>query len=603
MSVVAPASHADPVLGFARLRRTWSEAWPTLRADALAGVTVAAISLPQSMAYALIAGVDPRFGLYAAIVFAAVAGALGSSRHLVNGPTGAVSLVVFSALAFLDPGAPLDVYEAMFLLAVLAGVVQIVIAVARLGDLTRYISESVLTGFIAGAAALTVLGQLANALGLKAQGDGHQHILHRLWLTLGQGASANPRAIAISVSAIGLALLGRALVRRWRLPPLEMLAVLVLLTLAAWALGWSVHEAGGKPAIALIEIVPASLPGFHIPVIQWRWLLDLGGSALAVGVLGLLEALAIAKAIALKSGQRLDYNRQILAEGVGNLVGGFFQAMPGAGSLSRTAINYQAGARTRWSGVFAAVVVAGIVLVLGPLSAYVPKAALAGLLIVAASRLIDVRRAVEVARRSVYDALVLVVTALSAVLVDVEAAILIGVIVSVAGYISRAARLKSRELIVAPDGVVRERHADEAPDPRVLILDLEGELFFGAAPELERTLGEGLRLAGARGARTLVLRLRRARNPDIVAVEVIETFLRTAEVQGYTVLLAGVRADLLGLLRRSAKPHAVPGERIFAEDGEIHSATLRAIRAALLQAGQPDLPAPAGTSEGRYYLV
>jgi MFS superfamily sulfate permease-like transporter len=135
----------------------------SLRSDLQAALTVAAISLPQSIAYALIAGVDPRFGLYTAIVFTAIAAILGSSSHLVNGPTGAVSLVVFSALAFIDPDARLDAYEAMFLLTAMVGIVQIAIAVLKLGDLMRYISESVVTGFMVGAATLTIVGQVGNA--------------------------------------------------------------------------------------------------------------------------------------------------------------------------------------------------------------------------------------------------------------------------------------------------------------------------------------------------------------------------------------------------------------------------------------------------------
>ena len=179
---VAPAS--SPADSEPASRLPWNYPWSTLRADFLAGVTVAAISLPQSIAYALIAGVDPRFGLYTTIIFTVVAGLLGSSRHLINGPTGAVSLVVFSALAFIDPEARVDAFEAMFLLTVMAGAVQIAIGVLRMGDLTRYISESVVTGFIVGAAALTIIGQVANALGVKSQGNGQQHVLHRLWLTV-----------------------------------------------------------------------------------------------------------------------------------------------------------------------------------------------------------------------------------------------------------------------------------------------------------------------------------------------------------------------------------------------------------------------------------
>jgi SulP family sulfate permease len=149
--------------------------WSKARKDLLAGATVAAISLPQAMAYALIAGIDPRFGLYSAIVVTLVASIFGSSSHLINGPTNAISLVVFSALAFLDPEARFDIYQATFLLAVMIGVMQIVIGVFKLGDLTRYISESVVIGFMAGAGFLVALGQVGNFLGTKDRGTGQQH--------------------------------------------------------------------------------------------------------------------------------------------------------------------------------------------------------------------------------------------------------------------------------------------------------------------------------------------------------------------------------------------------------------------------------------------
>ena len=596
MSDVAPV--APPAPWFRTMG--WHYPWRTARSDLLAGVTVAAISLPQSIAYALIAGVDPTFGLYAAIVFTAVAGLFGSSHHLVNGPTGAVSLVVFSALAFLDPSAPLEVFEAMFFLAVLIGCIQVAIAVLRLGDLTRYISESVVTGFIVGAAVLTIIGQVANALGVKSQGTGDQHVLYRLWLTLTQAAPVNPKAIAISVSAIVLAIVSRRLVRRFRLPQLDMFVVLILVSMGAWALGWSEHGQGIKPAVSLIEAVPATLPTFHIPEIRWHWFLDLSGSAVAIAILGLLEALAIAKAIAHKSGQQLDYNRQILAEGIGNLVGGFFRAMPGAGSLSRTAINYQAGAATRFSGVFAAAVVTIVVLSLGPLTVYRPKAALAGLLVVAAARLIDIERLRYVIFGSRYDGLLLIVTALAGVFVNIEFAILIGVVVSVAGYVPRASKLKSRELIVSAERVVRERLAGDAPNPEVLILDIEGELFFGAAPDLERILEEAARTAHVRGTRHVVMRLKRARNPDIVAIEVLEKFLREAANKQLTVLLAGVSPELLHVLTRTGVARYVASALIFVEEDDEFSATLKAIRKAHALLAGGNIPV---TEEGAYYLV
>ncbi len=566
--------------------------WPTLRHDLQAAITVAAISLPQSMAYALIAGVDPRFGLYTAIVFTAIAGLLGSSRHLINGPTGAVSLVTFSALAFIDPEARLTAFEAMALLTGMIGVVQIAIAVFKLGDLTRYISESVVTGFMVGAAILTMVGQVGNALGLKNLGTGHQHVFYRLWLTLTQPAHVNWKAVAVSGGALVLATLARRLVKRYRLPQLDMFTVLLAVAVPAFLLGWSRAHGGAKPALSLIEEVPASLPGWHVPEIQWGWLGQMSSSALAIGILGLLEALAIAKAIAYKTRQELDYNRQCLAEGLGNLVAAFFRCMPGSGSLTRSAINYQAGAASKLSGVLTAVFVAGLVLLLGPLTRYIPKAALAGLLILAAARLIDFERLRYLARASTYDAILLISTCLAALVVGVEFAILVGVGVSIVLFVPRAARMRVKPLAVTDEGVVRERLPSDPPCTAVTIYDLEGELFFGAVTTLEASLENAVSRARANGTRHLVLRLKRLRNPDAVCMEKLELFLRDAEQGDLVVILAGVRPDLLAAMQRLRFAEWFPADRIFVqEEDEADSATLKAVRHAYVLLG-PDNDCP-----------
>jgi len=580
--------------------------WTLLSKDFYAGLTVAAISLPQSMAYALIAGVDPRFGLYTAIIFTAVAAIFGSSKHLVNGPTGAVSLVVFSALAFIDPDARLDAYEAMFLLTIMIGVIQVAVAVLKLGDLTRYISESVVTGFIIGAAILTMVGQVGNALGLKSVGTGDQHVFYRLWLTLTQTAPINLRAAAISGGGIILALVGRKLVRRYKLPQIDMFLVLLILSGAGYLLGWSVAAPGAKPAIGLIEAVPSNLPLAHIPDIKWEWLGQLSSSAFSIAILGLLEALSIAKAIAHKSGQSLDYNRQCLAEGLGNLVGGFFRCMPGSGSLSRTAINYQAGAVSRFSGLFTALVVTVAVLALAPLTAFIPKAALAGLLMVAAARLIDLERLVYTVRGSINDAILLLGTAFAALAIGVEFAILVGVVLSVLWYVPRASRLKISELIVTPERVVRERLETDPPSQGVLIYNLEGELFFGAAPDVQRYLEEVLSAAKSGGASYVVLRLKRVRNPDVVALEQLDLFLKKARTNGISVYLAGVRKDLHAAILRAGITAHFPENHIFAEEELDFSATLNAIRhayAQLAKEGSSSLEVSDGGNTLAYYLV
>jgi SulP family sulfate permease len=378
-----------------------------------------------------------------------------------------------------------------------------------------------------------------------------------------------------------------------------MFFVLLAVAIPAYLLGWARPGATGKAAVSLIEEVPAALPHFHVPVIEWRWVSHLSSGAFALAVLGLLETLAIAKAISYKTRQELDFNRQCLAEGLGNLVGSFFRCMPGAGSLSRSAINHQAGAATKMSGVFTAGLVALLVLAFAPITRYIPKAALAGLLIVAAARLIDLERVRYITRASRYDAFLLGATTLATLVVGVEFSISIGVLVSLLLFVPRAAKLKIVQLVVTDERIVRERVANDPPAQSVAIHDLEGELFFGAAPDLERHLRAAFDSARAEGIRHLVLRVKRVRNPDAVCIERLEHGLRDAQAAGFTVFLAGVRPDLLRSLQRLHFEEWLPREHWFLEEERPDSATLKAVRKAYELLG---IRRPQGEAVA-YYLV
>jgi sulfate permease, SulP family len=581
------------------------------RRDLIAGLTVAAVSLPQGITYALVAGVDPKFGVYSSIVVTFIASVFGSSSHLINGPTSAISLLVFSSLAFIDPENRTILFEALFLLGALVGAFQILIAVFKLGDLTRYISESVILGFLLAAAVLIAVGQLGNALGVKDRGTGRMSVLKRTYLTLFQGDAINYRALTLSVATVVLAVVLRRLVKRYGLPQLDLLAVLVIAALIAYLAGWSTEDHTGNTGVALTAKIPQSLPVPHIPSVQLGELGELSRGALAIAFIGLLEALSIAKAIAYQSGQKIDYNRQILAEGLANLTGGFFQSVPGSGSVSRSPINFQAGAVSRFSGVIASIAVAVAVLLFAPLLHYMPRAALAGLLLITAARLIDYKRLFYTLKASRYDAGLVIITALTGVLIDLDTAVLLGVGLSILLFVPRAAKLKAKELVVAPDRVVREKVPGDPVDPSIVIFDFEGELFFGAVPELERyleALGERIRQDDIK---FLVLRLKRVRHPDAVVIGRIEKFLREEDSRGVTVLLAGVQADLWTLLQNVGFDEWFPSERVFPEEEEEFSATLKAVRYAHALRGfdESQVPVPAtvvagnGDSRQYYYLV
>jgi len=581
--------------------------WVKGRSDVIAGLTVAAISFPQAIAYALIAGVDPKFGVYSAIVVTAVASIFGSSSHLINGPTSAISLLVFTALAFVDSENSKELFEALFLLGVLVGAIQIVISVFKLGNLTRYISESVIIGFMAAAAFLLAVGQVGNALGVKDKGNGHMHVLHRVWLTLSHGDAINCRAVTLSVAAVVLAVVLRKLVQRFGWPQIDMLAVLIITAAIAYLAGWSTPGSNGRTAVSLAGKVPRSLPTPHVPEVHTGWLPQLSVGALAIAFVGIIEALSIAKAIAHQTQQKIDYNRQIMAEGLANLSGGFFQSLPGSGSLSRSAINFQSGAATRFSGIVSAATVAVALLLFAPLLRYVPQPALAGLLLVTAARLVDFKRLVYTLKASRYDAGLVIITLVTGLAIDLDKAVVLGVVLSILLFVPRAAKLRATELIVTPERVVRERISDDPADPQTVIYDLEGELFFGAAPELDRHLDSLRQRIEGHHNKFVILRLKRVRHPDVVCIERIEHFLRDLSERGVVVLLAGVRPDTLAVLDNVGLRSWFPAEQVFPEEDREFSATLKAVRYAGIRRAALEPTAAskdaAERTEDLYYLV
>ncbi len=431
---------------------------------------------------------------------------------------------------------------------------------------------------MAGAGFLVGLGQVANFLGLHDKGNGQQHVLVRFWTTITKGGAPSPQAIAIGAGTVVLVIVLRKLVRRYRLPQLDMLIALIAVASVAAALGWSQPGASGKSVLSVVGNIPASLPGPHIPEIRFGWVGEMSGSALAIACLGLLEALAIAKSIAHETRQSLDFNRQCLAEGLANLTGGFFQCLPGSGSLTRSAINYQAGAVSRMSGLFAAGAVGVVLLVFAPLMRYVPKAALAGLLMVIASRLIDWKRLRSALGASRYDAGLVLLTAFASVFISVEFSILIGVAVSILLFVPKAARLRGAELFVSNEGVVRERLATDPECTGMIIFDFEGDLFFGAAPELDGYFAALEKRVVAEGIRCVILRVKGTNTPDMVCMERFHQFIEDMKRHQTFVLLCGVRPEFARVMRNMRFEDLLPEGHVFREETRLYSSTLKAVR-------------------------
>ena len=547
------------------------------RADFVAGLTVATVAVPQAMAYGLVAGVPAEYGLYTAIVMTTVGALFDSSRQLINGPTNATSIAVLSATAMIaEPEARV---QAVVLMAFMVGAIQLGITLLRLGDLTRYISHSVIVGFTAGAGSLLVLDQLKNLLGLTAVGDPHDSFLWRFWQTMTQGGTVHGPTLATGLATIGLVLAMRWVKERLRAPLFpELLTAVVIVALASERLGLKAM------GVKVIGEIPAKLPHFQLPALDPALMEQLAPSAAAIALLGLLEALAMAKAIAAHTGQRIDLSQQCLSEGLANFSGSFFQCIPGSGSLTRSAINQQAGAATQWSGVWSAGAVALIMLLFAPWAQYIPKAALSGILMLAAWRMIDRRALLFHVRSTRFDAIIVLATAVSAVAISIEFCVLIGMFLSFLLTVPRVGRVLLTEFVIAPDGGIHERLESDTPCPHIRIFGLEGELFFGAASSLEQHLDDLAHLtadlAGERGVSRgiIVLRIKRVRNPDAVGLHLLHDFLLKMQKKEIPVLLCGVRPDVHAALKKSDLLRQIPPDRIFFEQPVRQTSTLLAIR-------------------------
>lgn len=476
----APAAWLARLLPFTR----WAERVDadSLRADALAGLTGAIVMLPQGVAFAVIAGMPPQYGLYAGMVPAIVAALFGSSWHLVSGPTTAASIVLLSSLsAFAEPGSAHYVQLALTL-TVMVGVIQLAMGIARLGTLVNFISHSVVLGFTAGAAILIAANQLKHFFGVDIPrgADLYETVNH----FVARSGEINPYVTAVG----GVTVVSGILIRRFapRFP--YMIGAILAGSAAAAVL---VHVFGAaRAAIPAVGALPASLPPLSAPEVSLATIRELAPAALAVTLFALTEAVSISRSLALRAGQQLDGNQEFIGQGLSNIAGGFFSGYVATGSFNRSALNYEAGARTPLAAVFSGVMLMAAVVVVAPYGAYLPNAAMAGILFLVAWSLIDVHHIRRAARTSWAEAAILATTFLATLFLELSFAIFLGVILSLILYLNRTSRPQLLPLVPDPRLPKRRLNTDPglAPCPQLGIVRVDGSLFFGAVSSVAEQL-------------------------------------------------------------------------------------------------------------------
>ncbi|MGE4312455.1 SulP family inorganic anion transporter [Desulfovibrio sp.] len=510
------------------------------RADLMAAITVTPMAVPQAMAYAIIAGVHPQYGIYACMLPVVLAALWGSSRFMAAGPTNAISMVIFSTMATVSVGGvhilnlPEEVRMTyIFGLALFCGLIQVGMGLARLGDLANFISHSVMVAFTTGAALLIGMGQIKTVLGIP--GPKKAGFFHQIFDVLHGLPQANFWCVGLAALTIVLAISFKRVSRRFP----ASLAALAVVTAIAWY--FKVDQYG----VRLVGIIPNVIPPLSVPpAFDLSAVRDLFMPALALALLGTVESLAIGKQLASVKNDNFDGSQELIGQGLANMAAGVTSGIPGCGSFTRSALMVTSGGHTRMGTVFSGVLALPMLFVLAPFFAWLPLPALGGILLIIAVGMIDIEaiRLCLVATR--IDRIVLSMTFASTLVFDLEKAIFIGVLLSLVLFIYKTAHPRVRRLR-PNDPLLRDAPAG-LPDG-IAVYVIEGTLFFGAIHELERQLYE----EDEEPARLVVLHLSRVFWLDASGAYALSQFVERCYSRSIPVILVVGSRSVRRILERT----------------------------------------------------
>ncbi len=541
----------------------------TLRLDLLAGLVAAVMVLPQGVAFATLAGMPPEYGLYGAMLPAIVGALWGSSWHLVSGPTNATSLMVFATVsAFAAPFTPTYV-TLVLTLNLMVGLIKLGLGIARLGSLVNFISTAVVIGFTAGAGLLIIGAQLRNFFGISVPQEASFLLGIRNFIT--HVGETDPAILAVGMFTLLAAMAGK---RWWPRVP-YMLTGIVLGALFAWVLG--VLDIAHVPAIGAL---PSAVPPLSAPDLSLQTWQALAPIALALTVIGLSEAISSARAVALKSGQRIDGNQEFIGQGLANIAGSFTSSYPTSGSFNRTGANYEAGARTPLACVFSGILLLVILLFIRPLASYLPVASMAAVLFIVAFGLIDVRAMRRVWRTSRADALTLAVTFIATLTIRLEVAILVGVLVSLLIYLNWATHPQVVRVVPDPDTQrsFRSVRAHSLVCPQLDMLRIDGALFFGSVEHIRDEI-EAAR-ASRPATRHLLLIGTGVNLIDNAGAELLAHLARSLRESGVELYLCKLRPTVRALLERAGFLDEIGRDHVFATKDQAIAAIYHRLDAA-----------------------
>jgi SulP family sulfate permease len=531
--------------------------------DIGAGLTLAMVAIPDSIASAILAGVNPIFAFNSMMVGMPVAGLFTSSQFMNCALTSAMMLAVGGVMVGVSAAEQVSV---LVTLTILVGLFQFLLGVFKLGSLTRFISNAVMTGFFTGIAVTIILSQLGDLTGYESEAGSHLARAADLLFHLNQ---IQWPALLTGVATFAIILL----LVRTRLRPYSLILALLLTSGAVSLLGLeSVHLVGDSYDIS------GALPRLALPALSLVPKLLL--PAIAIALIGLIQGAGVSQNIPNPDGDYPDASRDFLGQGIGNTVAGFFQGLPVGGSLAGTALSVSSGAQSRWANVFSGLIFIVLVLLFGNLVELVAEPAIAALLIVAGLETINRARIADVWDVGVGPRLIMLFTLIATLILPVQWAVFLGVALSILVYVARASSdIEVREVQRREDGLFDEQPAPaQLNDESITILHVWGSLFFSGAYTLQDRLPE----VGDAQRAVAILRLRGRSQIGSTFIQVLERYAQQLQANGGKLMLAGVSEHVMEQLVKTETFETIPQEDVFLTKDTLGRSTLDAMAAAEL---------------------
>jgi len=549
----------------------------TLRADLIAGITVALVAIPQSLAYAQLAGVPAYYGLYATLLPCVIGILFGSSRQLSTGPVAMTSLLTAASVIPLAAWGSEQFYASVILLALLSGVTQIALGLARMGALLNFLSHPVLMGFINAAAIIIGLSQFAPLIGMSLRNS--KHLLSDIAHVL--ASMDEMHAVSLLFGLVSLALM--VALKRFvpRLP--GVLIAVALATLASNFIGF--ETMGGR----VVGKVPEGLPGFGIPALDWKLIPSLIPMAVVIALVSFVEAMSSGKIIAIRTRTPWDENQELIGQGLAKVAAAVSGTMPVSGSFSRSALNLAAGARTGISSIVTAGAVLLTILFFTPLLYHLPRPTLAAVIILAVFNLIDVKAFAAAWRASRHDGIAAGTTfaVTLALAPNIQYGILTGIILSLALFLFRT--MTPRIVLLGLDEHGRLQNAEKYNLPRfhpkVIAIRFDGQLYFANVSYFEQSVVN--LVSKDPNLRYLLVDSRGINGLDASGVEMLRGLVDRLRSNGIELAFCNIKGPVVEVMLRTGLLDKIGAERIFLTE----EAALEAFEKRL--AGETDLPAPA----------